>query len=94
MRFGRLAWGIIAAAVGIFAAVVVQALETRVLGAPTRKLFWFSFVGAGGGVLWLVDRLGLLASPYSDETLGLGRRDASDHATNTGAARDAKRRRE
>ena len=83
MRFGRLAWGIIAAAVGMCAAAVAQALETRVLAAPTGKLFWLSFLGAGGGVLWLVDRLGLLASPYSDETLGLGHREAGSHSTKT-----------
>ena len=78
MRFSRLACGIIAAAVGVVAGVIVQALETRFLGAPTRASFWVSFFGAGGAVLWLVDRLGLLASPYVEPTLGLGRPDATD----------------
>jgi hypothetical protein len=73
VRFGRLAWGIIAGTVGTIVAFAVQAVETRVIGTTTGKLFWVAFVGAGGGVLWLVDRLGLLASPYSDETLELRR---------------------
>ena len=88
MRFSRLAWGIIAGAVGIVAGVVVQTWATRFLGTPTRLAFWLSFFGAGGGVLWLADRVGLLESPYAEPMLGLGQHNASDGVTNGHAAPD------
>ena len=72
MRFSRVAWGIVAGAVALAAVFVVQALETRFCGSPTRASLWAAFIGAGGAVLWLADRLGMLAPPYAEPTLGLG----------------------
>jgi len=77
MRFNRLAWGIIAGVVGIAAGAVLQTLEARFLGAPKPASFWAAFLGAGGAVLWLADRLGLMASPYAPTaTLDLGQHNA------------------
>ncbi|NOT45461.1 MAG: hypothetical protein HOP14_12740 [Acidobacteria bacterium] len=52
--------------------VLLQALETRVFGQATRRSLWLGLIGGGGAVLWLADRLGLLASAYSEPVLGLG----------------------
>ena len=78
MRLGRLACGIVAGIVGVVSVAVVQALETRLFGGPTRGSLWVAFVGGGGAVLWLADHFGLLAPPYTKSTLGLGGRENSD----------------
>lgn len=75
MRFSRIGWGVIACAVAVVAVLVVQTLETRVLGAPNRGSLWVTFLGAGGAILWLADRFGLMVSPYAESTLGLRAQD-------------------
>ena len=77
MRLSRLAWGVVAAAVGFVTLFAAQAIETRLVGTHTRASVWIAGA-AGVAVLLLVDRFGLMASPYEDSPLGLGRRDASD----------------
>jgi hypothetical protein len=72
------ACGIVAGVVALLAVVVVQAVETSLFGAASRASLWVAFVGAGGAVLWLADRRGLLGSPYTEPALGLGRREVSD----------------
>jgi hypothetical protein len=69
MRVGRVAGGIVAGAVGMLCMFVLQFLETRFFGRATRESLWLGLVGGGGAVLWLADRLGLLASAYSEPTL-------------------------
>ena len=81
MRFSRSAWGIVAGVVAIAAGAVVQALETRFLGSPRRASFWVTFFAAGSAVLWLADRFGLMAAPYSEPTLGLGDQDGTARQT-------------
>ena len=65
----------------IAAGVVVQTLETRFLGSPRRASFWVTFFAAGSAVLWLADRIGLMASPYSEPTLGLWHQDGTARQT-------------
>jgi hypothetical protein len=77
MRFGRIAWGIMAGVAGLAAGALVQYLETQLLGSPRRGSFWIVLLGAGGGVLWVADRFGLMAPPYVEPTLGLGPQPAS-----------------
>lgn len=77
MRFSRLGLGIVAGVVAVAAVLVVQALETRFLGAPRRTSLWATFVGTGGAILWFADRFGLLASAYSEPTLGLREQDVT-----------------
>ena len=77
MRLSRLAWGIVAAAVGFVTLFTAQAIEARFVGTHTRAPVWIAG-GVGVAVLLLVDRLGLMASPYEDSPLGLDRRDTSD----------------
>lgn len=79
MRLGRLACGIIAGIVGILSVVIVQSIETRLFGGPTRGSLWVAFLGGGGAVLWLADRLGLLVPPYTEPTLGLGGRENGEN---------------
>jgi hypothetical protein len=78
MRLGRLTCGIVAGVVGILCVVVVQWVETRLFGGPTRGSLWVAFLGGGGAVLGAADRLGLLASPYTESTLDLDRRESSE----------------
>lgn len=86
MRLSRLSWGIVAAAVAFVTLFAAQAIEMRLVGRQTRAPVWIAGA-AGVGVLLLVDRLGLMASPYEDSPLGLNRRDNSD------GERDARERR-
>ena len=71
MQLSRVSIGIIAAIVAILAMFVVQALETRFLGMASSRSLMMTFVGAGIAVLWLGDRLGLLASAYTEPPLNL-----------------------
>ena len=84
MRLGRLVWGIGAGIVGILSVVVVQWIETRLFGGPIRGSLWAAFVGGGGAVLFAVDRLGLLASPYTEPTLDLDRRESRERNRDDG----------
>lgn len=83
MPRGRVIWGIVAGIVAIAAVTVVDVLETRFFGVASRESLWVAFVGSGGAVLWLADRLGLLASAYTDPTLGLNERAPSDRDDRT-----------
>ena len=73
MRLGRVTCGIVAGAVGILCMFALNALEAHFLGHATRGSLWLGLMGGGSAVLWLADRLGILASAYSEPTLGLGR---------------------
>ena len=77
MRLSRLSWGLVAAAVGFVTLIAAQAIETRFLTARTRAPLVIAGAAAGI-VLLLVDRFGLMASPYEDSALDLNRRDSSD----------------
>ena len=72
IRLGRVTCGIVAGAVGILCMFVLNALEAHFLGHATRGSLWLGLMGGGSAVLWLADRLGILASAYSEPTLGLG----------------------
>lgn len=77
MRLSRLSWGLVAAAVGFVTLIAAQAIETRFLAVRTRAPVVIA--GAAAGILLLlVDRLGLMASPYEDSALDLNRRDSKD----------------
>jgi hypothetical protein len=84
MSFGRLTCGIVAGIVGIVSMVVVQWIETRLFGGPAHGSLWVAFVGGGGAVLLAADRLGLLASPYTEPTLGLHKRESSERNRDEG----------
>lgn len=84
MRLGRLTCGIVAGIVGILSVVAVQWVETRLFGGPIRGSLWVAFLGGGGAVLLSADRLGLLASPYTEPTLGLDRRESSERNRDDG----------
>ena len=78
MPRGRLIWGIFAGLVAIAAVFVVEVVEMRLFGTPNRGSLWAAFVGSGAAVLWVADRLGLLASAYTEPALGLNERQSSD----------------
>ena len=84
MRLGRLTCGIVAGIVGILSVAVVQWIETRLFGGPTRGSLWVAFLGGGSAVLLAADRLGLLASPYTEPTLGLHNRESSERSRDEG----------
>ena len=84
MRIGRLTFGIVAGIVGMSSLFVVQWIETRLFGGPIRGSLWVAFLGAGGAVLLAADRLGLLASPYTEPTLGLDTRESSERNRDAG----------
>ena len=84
MRISRLTCGIVAGIVGMSSLFVVQWIETRLFGAPTRGSLWVAFLGGGGAVLLAADRLGLLTSPYTEPTLGLDRRESSERNRDAG----------
>jgi len=71
MKLGRVSVGVIAAIVAFLAMFVVQALETRFLGVPSGRSLVMTFLGTGIAVFWLGDRLGLVASAYTEPSLGL-----------------------
>ena len=77
MRLSRLSWGIVAAAVGFVTLIAATAIETRFLGKQTRASLWIA-AAVAGILLLLVDRFGLMASPYEDSALGLHRHDGSE----------------
>lgn len=81
MRFSRIGWGIVAGVAAVAAMLVVQAVETRLFGAPRRRTSWAVFFGTGCAILWLADRFGLMASPFTEPALGLGSRDGSARDT-------------
>jgi len=78
MKLGRLTVGIIAGVVALLVLFLVQFVQTQVLGSPSGRLPLVAFVGAGVGVFWVADRLGILASAYTEPGLGLRTSDESD----------------
>ena len=72
LRLSRTGWGIVAGVAAVAAVFVVQTVEVRLFGTPTRAVLWGTFVGTGGSILWLADHFGLLASPYTEPPAGLG----------------------
>lgn len=77
MRLSRLALAIAAAAVALVTLTIARVIEARILRASTRAPIWIAGI-AGGLVLLLADRFGLMASPYEDSPLDLNRRDGVD----------------
>ena len=61
MRLGRVTAGILAAAVGAAAAVVVGMVTDELDHAVSTRLQAGTFLGVAFALLWLADRYGLMA---------------------------------
>jgi hypothetical protein len=78
MRLGRITAGIIAAAVGAAAAVVVGMVTDDLDHAVSTRLKAATFLGVAFALLWLADRYGIMEDAYTRPVVDLYARDEKE----------------